>query len=205
MSVLGAYYSIEQLKEIILKDKDYYETSKGGVTFSGGEAVNQISFLSKLGAELKKAGLHICVDISGFGTMNQFEKTLAFTDLYLLDYKITQKEDYQKLLSQKFDITPLLKLFQTNKKDVILCCPIIPEINDKEEHLQAIAQFSQKYSCIKYTDILPYHNLTKNNRFNYAHAPKKYRVPNDRDKQLWINWLKKYYACEIFMENVKYM
>lgn len=199
--IFGKEYTSEELLEVILKDRDYYENSGGGVTFSGGEALNQINFLCKLGASLKELGLSICMDVSGFGSLEAFKESLGFTDIYLLDYKLTLKTDYKPLLGHQFDITEPLDLFQKEQKTVILRCPIIPSVNGNEEHFKAIARFSREYSCISYVDILPYHNLIKNNRFLTVNTPKLYPVPDKERKTLWLSWLKKHQARHIVMEN----
>ena len=44
-------------------------------------------------------------------------------------------------------------------RDVILRCPMIPGINDQEEHLAAIAQFETRYPSIQAIEILPWHTM----------------------------------------------
>ena len=41
----GRYYEAEELLEIIERDRDLYDATGGGVTFSGGECMLQIDFL----------------------------------------------------------------------------------------------------------------------------------------------------------------
>jgi len=44
---------------------------------------------------------------------------------------------------------------------LLLRCPIVPGINDQEEHFKAITLLSQKYSAIVAVEILPYHDYAK--------------------------------------------
>ena len=189
----GQRYSVDELSIIALKDKDYYTYSQGGVTFSGGEAINQMEFLCELGPTLKSHGIHICLDISGFISLKNLERSLEFTDIYLLDYKLTNKSDFKSLLGQDFDCKVVLDFLEEKHKEVILRCPIIPSINDTEDHFKVIADYSNQYSCISYVDILPYHNLIKRENFNYINQPKTYAVPNTTQKESWILWLKKHH------------
>lgn len=199
--IFGTYYTVDEIVDVVLKDREYYENSNGGVTFSGGEAINQIDFLCELGSALKKHNIHLCTDVSGFGRLETFKRTLEFTDIYLLDYKLTNKSDYKPILAQDFNVDDIIQLFEENNKSVILRCPIIPTVNDSEEHFKAIATYSNKYQCISYVDILPYHNLVKNYKFKYVNKPKRYTVPEEQTKLEWIKWLKKYQAIKIVMEN----
>lgn len=43
--ICGKEYTVDEVFEIVNKDKLFYETSNGGVTFSGGECMMQIDFL----------------------------------------------------------------------------------------------------------------------------------------------------------------
>lgn len=185
--IYGKFMEIEELVKDILKDKEYYDNSNGGVTFSGGEALYQIEFISKLGYKLKEKNVKICLDISGFDPNNIIEKTFDFIDLYLLDYKLSvrEKEKQKKYLGQKIDIEKTLDLLEKNKKKVILRCPIIPSVNDNLEHFKEISILGEKYSCIKQIDLLPYHNMKKNKFFLPLIKVEEFKIPKSGDKENW--------------------
>ena len=46
--ICGKEYTVDEVVREILKDKAFYETSGGGVTFSGGECMLQIDFLEEI-------------------------------------------------------------------------------------------------------------------------------------------------------------
>jgi pyruvate formate lyase activating enzyme len=52
----GRYMSIEEVLSEALKDRLFYEESKGGVTLSGGEPMLQAEFAAGLLSALKEAG-----------------------------------------------------------------------------------------------------------------------------------------------------
>ncbi len=186
----GKEYSKEELIEIILKDKDYYDNSGGGVTFSGGEAINQIDFLRETALELKKLGVHICLDISGYDPKNYIEKTVDFVDEYLLDYKLTEKTKFKKYIKKEIDFDKVIQLLDNYDKSVILRCPIIPGVNDTETHFKAICHISNKYKNIRYVDILPYHNMVKSYGFKYINHHTRYEVPSKEIIEKWRSFLK---------------
>ena len=43
--LVGKEYEVDELVQLLLRDKEYYVASQGGVTFSGGEAALQSEFL----------------------------------------------------------------------------------------------------------------------------------------------------------------
>ena len=46
--ICGRNYTVQEVLSEVIKDKSYYETSSGGVTFSGGECMLQIDFLEEI-------------------------------------------------------------------------------------------------------------------------------------------------------------
>ena len=46
--ICGREYTVQEVLSEIIKDKTFYETSGGGVTFSGGECMLQIDFLVEI-------------------------------------------------------------------------------------------------------------------------------------------------------------
>lgn len=163
--ILGKEYTSDEIINIILKDKEYYDNSNGGVTFSGGEALNQIDFICELGHKLKAFNINICLDISGYDINNFIDKTFDFVDIYLLDFKIFDSNIQKKYINKNFKIDNLLDKFEKNNKKVILRCPIIPTVNNTPEHFKKIEEYLLTYSCIKDINLLPYHNLKKNKKY----------------------------------------
>ncbi|MBQ9777687.1 MAG: glycyl-radical enzyme activating protein, partial [Clostridia bacterium] len=45
--ICGKEYTVDEIMKEIIKDKAFYENSGGGVTFSGGECMLQIDFLTE--------------------------------------------------------------------------------------------------------------------------------------------------------------
>jgi pyruvate formate lyase activating enzyme len=85
----------------------------------------------------------------------------AVTDLFLLDYKITGDEAHQKWcgVPQKPILENLDRLEHLGAA-VILRCPILPDVNGTEEHLQGIAQAALHHpGSVKGIHIEPYHRL----------------------------------------------
>ena len=202
-SKYGSEYNIEELVDIILKDKDYYENSSGGVTLSGGEALNQFCFIKKLSTKLKEYDINICLDLSGYDPANKIRETLDFVDSYLLDYKLSSKEDFENYVGKYIDLDPVLKLLEKNKKDIILRCPIIPAVNDQENHFKKIAELSKKYKNIIKVEILAYHNMLKNFNFKYENKQQIFDLPSEDEKKKWENLLLKYGAEKTYLNHKK--
>ena len=82
---VGKYYNPDQLVEILLRDKEYYETSGGGVTFSGGEPFMHLQYLEKVCSRLKEHQINIALQTCGYFNYHQFKNTLQpYIDILLL-------------------------------------------------------------------------------------------------------------------------
>ena len=57
-----------------------------------------------------------------------------------------------------------------HKKRVVLRCPIIPGINDTQEHIEAIAALADRFS-LNNIEIMPYHGYGED---KWRQAGKKY-------------------------------
>ena len=148
-----------QIIEEILKDAAYYKSSGGGLTLSGGEPLAQFEFVEEVLKRAKYFDLFTCIETSGYVDSGRIQRILSSVDLWLYDFKCADDTVHQRTtgVSNRL-ILENLKILNAHRADVILRCPIIPEINDTELHFRAIASMSQNYTCIKQVEIMPFHN-----------------------------------------------
>jgi pyruvate formate lyase activating enzyme len=169
----GKYYTADEILHILEKDEIFISESKGGVTFSGGEPLVQQEFLLEALRKCKSAGYHTAVDTSGYSTANNFESILQYTDLFLFDIK--HLDDIKHLrytgVSNELIISNLLNLIASGK-DIMIRIPVIPGINDDEEHLESLRNFllENRSKNIKKINLLPYHRIGSSKY-------KKFKIP----------------------------
>ena len=84
---VGKYYSVDDILEILEKDRIFLQQSNGGVTFSGGEPMMQFEFLLEALKTCKANGYHTAVDTSGYSSPEIYKAVIPFTDLFLFDIK----------------------------------------------------------------------------------------------------------------------
>ena len=91
----------------ILRFKPYYDSSGGGVTFSGGEPLLQPEFLLDILKKCKQNNIHTALDTSGVGHKGDkkfrpdYKEILKYTDLVLLDVKHTRSEMYKMCIRDR--------------------------------------------------------------------------------------------------------
>ncbi len=190
---IGKEISAEALFDEILKDKIFFDESNGGVTFTGGEPLMQSDFLLEILMLCKKENIHTAVDTSGFAPFNAFEKINHYVDLYLYDMKLYHSEKHIQYTQQDNALIHenLVKL-QSIAKEIIIRIPLIPQINDSNEEIEAILSFlnsainqcdlSKKQAHpVKEINLLPFNTLfeSKYHKFHLNHSLKHLNKQSD--------------------------
>lgn len=159
LEIFGKEYDIDEILHDIEKDKAYYGDN-GGITISGGEPFAQFEALITLLKALKENGYHICIETSGYTTPERMRETAKYTDLFLYDYKESNNERHIKYTGVNQDkILNNLDVLDGVGAKVVLRCPIIPSVNDYNEHFEKIAQIANGHSSIQSVELMPYHPL----------------------------------------------
>ena len=151
----------KDLVDRIRKFRPYFEDSGGGVTFSGGEPLYQSEFLADTLKLCKKAGISTCVDTSGTGyDKNYLEEIFKWTDLFLLDIKAIDPDNYLKITGKPQDEFNYFKE-EVNKHNAKLWLRqvIIPGINDTEEYILKLKEYIKTFNNVERVELLPYHTL----------------------------------------------
>lgn len=149
-----------EILEEVLKDSAFYETSGGGMTLSGGEPMFQFEATVELLTAAKEAGLHTCMETCGFAAPERYRRIQPLVDLFLFDYKLTDPALHKQYVGQDNTlILENLRMLDSLGAKTVLRCPIIPGINDTEEHFCGIAATANSLQHIQGIDIEPFHPM----------------------------------------------
>lgn len=158
--IYGKTYTVDQLLEIILEDKDFYEASGGGVTLSGGECLVQADFCAELLKRCKEKGIHTAVDTCGYVSRDAIDKVMPYTDIFLYDIKAIDEETHIRCTghSNQCILENLRYLTEQGKKAEIRY-PYVPGYNS--DQVEKIGLFLKDISNITNVKVLAYHNLSE--------------------------------------------
>lgn len=170
VQLIGYTTSVAEVMAEVEKDTLYYDQSGGGVTFSGGEPLQQVNFLTALLEKCKEHEIHTAVDTSGFAAWRHFEQTLPFTDLFLYDLKLMNEEKHRLYtgVSNRLILENLQNLTEAGA-NIRVRIPLIPSINDDEMNLEATIAFLTSLERIQKVDLLPYHSIATDKYHRMAH------------------------------------
>lgn len=157
--LIGEEYEEEALYEEILKDKPFYDSSGGGVTFSGGEPFMQGEFLIRLLKRCKEGGIHTAIETTGFTGTELFREALPYLDLIHFDVKLMDDEAHRRFTGVSNEkILENLAVIGEKHPNIVIRIPVIPGINDSEENIRATAACAAEHGAAS-IELLPYHNL----------------------------------------------
>lgn len=157
LAAVGSDVDTDGLMKSILTDLLYYQSSGGGVTFSGGECMAQAGFLKEALAACKGKGIHTAVDTAGNVPWESFEAILDVTDLFLYDVKAADSAVHARLTGAGNErILCNLTRLSAAGKQITVRIPYIPGLNDAE--IEGIAHIL-KGLAITGAEVMPYHRL----------------------------------------------
>lgn len=161
LEVIGHIWSPEQLLAELLKDQVFYETSGGGVTFSGGEPMMQFAFLRQLLPKCHEAGLHVALDTCGAASWAHYEQVLDWVNLILLDLKIMDAERHKAATGVWNEaILENARRMASRQIPMWIRTPVIPGYTDDLENIRAIGSFIREaLPNVQRWDLLAYTNL----------------------------------------------
>ncbi len=155
----GEPIEADELFKRILRFRPYFESSGGGVTFSGGEPLLQKEFLLEMLSKCKEAGIHTALDTSG-AVAGNFSEILKLTDLLLLDIKHTTKRGYQEITGRDIKLyTAFKNQLKNNPTNVWIRAVIVPGINDNLDYIRDVWAESKTIPQVQKIELLPYHTL----------------------------------------------
>lgn len=157
---VGRRMNVEDVLDQVMRDRDYFLESGGGITISGGEPAAQPQFAYALLSEAGKRGLHRAMETSGYAPQASLKRLAEAVDLFLFDCKETDSRRHLAYTGVDMDvILDNLHMLHNAGKRIRLRCPIIPGCNDREEHIRALGKLCAELPNLEGIELLPYHNL----------------------------------------------
>lgn len=172
----GKKMTVEEVLSVLLEDKDFYDTSGGGVTLSGGECLMQAEFCTALLRELKERDIHTAVDTCGFVSQAAIDSVLPYTDVFLYDMKGFDEDMHIQCTGHSNKvILERLQYIDARGGKVEIRIPYVPGYND--DQIEKIAAFLKELPNVSTVRILPYHKFADS---KYEALGMKNRLPEWR-------------------------
>jgi pyruvate formate lyase activating enzyme len=152
-------YSVDEVVRTCLQDLPFYEESGGGVTLSGGEAMVQHRFSSRLLRALREKGVHTAIETTGYAAEPIFGRILGLVDLLIIDVKHWDPTLHREWTTVGNEL-PLRNLATAIAAggQVLVRIPVIPGVNasldDAVEFCRLLAPMG-----VRDVQLLPFHQF----------------------------------------------
>ncbi len=183
LETVGRIMDTDELYNIAMEDKDFYVSSGGGVTLSGGEVMCQSDFAAELLARLKESSIHTAIETNLSFTWSSYLRILSYVDLFMFDIKNMDNEAHIRGtgIGNEYILSNAERLSQT-RKPFIVRTPVIPGYNDSSRNIESTARFLTTLPGLVYYELLSYNPLGEEKRVLLGGESPVVAYPNqDRD------------------------
>lgn len=156
--MIGREYPLDELLELILRDRQFFDASGGGVTFSGGEPTLWMQYLGAALKALKSEAIHTAIQTCGMFDYDGFARNvLPFTDLIMFDIKFIAAAEHKRYTGQANSaiLENFRRLTREAASKVLPRVPLVPGITATLGNLLEIASFLADLGYLR-CDLLPY-------------------------------------------------
>ncbi|MDP2659356.1 MAG: glycyl-radical enzyme activating protein [Dehalococcoidia bacterium] len=161
ISIFQRSYTLEQVMEVVKRDRHAYRRSGGGITCTGGEPFLQAAFLMDLLTACRDQGIHTAVESSGCVNPSQFRDALDRIDWLFLDLKHLDSERHRNLTGRDNavileNLRTASSFFARTGKVLVIRQVVAPGLNDGD-NIKALAEMAMALPRVDFVELLPYH------------------------------------------------
>ena len=174
----------EQILHDVLQDKDFYDSTGGGMTLSGGEMLSHAAFCEALIDLAAAHGIRVCLDTSGYGDGDSLCRLAAkdnVTDI-LYDMKGIDDEIHRAYTgrSNALILENLRRLAADPRLrgKITMRMPLIAGVNDTAQIIEVTADLYRELGLRRVT-LLPYHDLGSAKLRNLGGSPETFAPPSE--------------------------
>ena len=180
LEMAGKEWKMEDLMQVVEKERQVMEESGGGVTLCGGEPLMHAEELCEMLDELGRRGFHRTVDTTLFASPENIQKVAARCELMLVDLKMMNSEMHQRYTGVKNEqILANIQMLSKMGHPYWVRIPLIVGVNADEENLTASTEFLASLPTQpEVVNLLVYHDvgIGKHSRLGTTYNPEGIRM-----------------------------
>jgi len=159
LDLCGQLLTPRETVDLVLSDRAFYGED-GGVTFSGGEPLQQYRYVADCMKLLADEGIGCCVDTSLYATREALDALIPMAKLFLCDIKAISEDLHCRAtgVSNRLILDNLRYLSQIGFP-IWIRVPVVSEYNGTTEEMDKIAAFVATLSNVKRITLIPYHKF----------------------------------------------
>ena len=193
--------SAEEVMSQVIQDKDFYDSTGGGMTISGGEMLSHPEFSEALIELARKEGIRVCLDTSGCGDGETLYRMACRDNVSGILYDMKSVDDtIHREYTGRSNVVILenLRLLASDpvtREKIQMRMPLISGVNDSQEIIERTAVLYRELGLRRLT-LLPYHDLGNSKMRNIGGTPQKFSPPSDER----VEEIRSYFSTEADMD-----
>ena len=153
-------YTVNEIITILRRDFNNWG-AEGGVTFTGGEPLNQSGFLIEVLKKCREYQIHTAIETSAYAREDIFLDVLKYIDFAFIDVKNMDREKHKEGTGVYNDyIMSNIEALKASgwKGRLVLRQPTIAGYNDSIENAKKLIEFMERNSLYE-INLLKFHRL----------------------------------------------
>jgi len=171
---VGRWVSVGELMQEVERDAPFFRRSGGGVTLGGGEPLYQPAFALGILKACQERGINTALETSGYAPWRAISELARYVDQILFDIKHIDPKRHRHLTRvSNLRILNNLERLSRVHPDLVVRYPLVPDCNDGEGDILAMARWIKGLGRVKKVEIVPYHRYGE---LKYEMLGRRYRL-----------------------------
>jgi pyruvate formate lyase activating enzyme len=159
----GRRLSSAAVVETLLRDRQFYAESGGGITISGGDPLVQSGFAMEILSGCRAEGLHTAIETGLQGAWSTIEGFLPVTDLFIVDLKLADSQLHREYTGAGNElIRDNYRRLSGLARDMLTRIPLIPRVTAGSGNIEAIARFVRGCNPGGRVELINFNPLAEN-------------------------------------------
>lgn len=160
LKISGQEMTVDEVMDIISRQRSFWVRMPGGVTISGGEVFAQHEFAGEILRRCRNLGIDTNIETSCNVSPKILEGILPYLDHVCCDVKHMDNATHKSLTGVPNTLILANIRAISMKKDLILRFPVIPSCNDDDENIDATTEYVKSLGGgLNRVDLLTYHQM----------------------------------------------
>jgi pyruvate formate lyase activating enzyme len=164
MQFTGQKLSVADVIREIEKDINFYTTSGGGVTLTGGEPLNQPDFSLAILRSCREKNIHTAIESCLFCERDILSGVIDYIDQFIVDIKIFDNETHIRYTGRSNElIKENFRFIAERGKKITVRIPMVDKITNTEENIRSVTDFVNSVRSDIEIEQIEYNPLAGNN------------------------------------------
>lgn len=162
LQVWGQRQSVDDLLQVLEKDRQVHTRSGGGLTCTGGDPVYQWQFLCEVLEACRQRAINTALETCAYADEDHFKPVIERVDWLFIDLKHLEPAAHLHWTGKSND--PILRntrlassVLKARGKALVVRQVVVPGVNDSE-NIRHLADFLCSLPLVTAVELLPYHS-----------------------------------------------